>query len=103
MEGGKQTKEGVIYSFQVADESGSIIANFWNEVGACITPGDILLVGGGFVTMFRNQMRFACRQGVVMRTGRIALRISLTPDMSLPVWLPNPANEAELVRWSVID
>lgn len=49
MEDPKSTKEGgFIYSFRVADESGMVIANFWNEVGGAIKAGDILLMTGGY-------------------------------------------------------
>lgn len=44
----KPTKDGgYVYSFQVADDSGMVIANFWNEIGAAIRIGDILLMVGG--------------------------------------------------------
>lgn len=48
VEDAKWTKDGgYIYSFRVADESGAVIANFWNEVGAAMKPGDIILMMGG--------------------------------------------------------
>lgn len=36
-----------MHSFKVADESGSVIGNFWNEIGEAVRPGDVLLISGG--------------------------------------------------------
>ena len=45
----KVVKEGgAVFTFLVADDSGSMIANFWNEVGESIRPGDIILLTSGY-------------------------------------------------------
>ena len=44
----KMVKEGgAVFTFLVADASGSVIANFWNEVGDSVKPGDIILLTSG--------------------------------------------------------
>jgi ssDNA-binding replication factor A large subunit len=49
VEDGKAAKDGgYVYTFQVADESGSVLATFWNEVGASVKAGDIILMAGGY-------------------------------------------------------
>lgn len=48
VEDGKPAKEGgLVYTFRVADESGSVIATLWNNVGAAVAVGDIILMAGG--------------------------------------------------------
>ena len=89
---------GIVHSFQVADGSASVIANFWNDIGAAIQVGDILLVAGGMVTMFRNCIRVACKLGTVIRMGRLRMTYNDSVDVSKPMWLPNPDNPQELVK-----
>lgn len=33
----------------VADESGSVMATLWNDVGAAVALGDIILMAGGYL------------------------------------------------------
>lgn len=115
VEGAKSTKEGgSIYSYQVADESGTAIANFWNEIGASIRVGDILLMAGGygreastvccvyphyrFVTMYKSTIRIACKLGTLVKLDHFKMVFNDQVDASKPLWLPNPENEHELVR-----
>ncbi len=122
VESAKSISEGgFIYSFRVADDSGSIIANFWNAIGDCIRVGDIILVTGGygppvraalpsfrangrplrrmlsFVTMFKSSMRLACKVGTVVRLGTFAESYSDAVDHSASRWLPNPEKANEMV------
>lgn len=49
VESGKVAKEGgMVYTFQVADETASVIATLWNEVGQTTQVGDIILMVGGY-------------------------------------------------------
>lgn len=49
MEEGKAAKEGgFVYTFQVADETGTVITTLWNEVGQSTKVGDIILMVGGY-------------------------------------------------------
>lgn len=99
MEDPKTTKDGgIIHSFQVGDESGVVIANFWNEIGSCVQRGDILLMIGGFVTMFKNTIRIACKLGALVRLGKFRMSFNDKVDVSKPLWLPNPENERQLVK-----
>lgn len=48
----KIVKEGgAVFTYLVADDSASVVANFWNEVGESIKPGDIMLLTSGYVFM----------------------------------------------------
>lgn len=49
VEDGKVAKEGgMVYTFQVADETASVMATLWNEVGQSTQVGDIILMVGGY-------------------------------------------------------
>lgn len=67
----KCTKEGgTVYTLLVADESGSILATFWDEIGAAMKPGDVILMRSGLVTLFKGNLRLACKQGQLHRIDR---------------------------------
>lgn len=87
-----------IYSFLVADQSAAVILNLWDAVGAGIREADILLVLGGFVTMYRGYMRFACRVGRVCRIGSFTMTFSEAVNVSMWEWRPDPQNPGQLVR-----
>lgn len=67
----KLTKEGgTVYTILVADESGSMLGTFWDDQGAAMRPGDIILMRSGLVTLFKGHLRLACKQGSLHRIGR---------------------------------
>jgi hypothetical protein len=51
-----------------------------------------------FVTMFKNQIRIACKMGTMARLGRFGMAFDDMVDVSKPLWLPNPTNPQELVK-----
>ncbi len=66
----KQTKDGTMYTFLIADESASILAIFRDEYGAAMVPGDIIHMCSGFVTLFKGHLRIACKLGTLKKIGR---------------------------------
>lgn len=67
----KQPKEGgTVYTILVADESGSMLATLWDEQGAAMKPGDVILMRSGLVTLFKGHLRLACKQGSLHRIDR---------------------------------
>lgn len=98
-DGGKVSKDGsMVWEARGADDSGSIIMTLFNRTGELVKPGDIIMMTGGFVTMFRGTMRLACKLGTVVRLGRVTMSFQEQPDVSAWEWMPNPANEQELIR-----
>lgn len=94
----KPSKEGnILCTFKVADESGSAILTLWDEVGQCIDNGDILLIVGGFVTIFQNEIRLACKLGTVLRQGRFTMVFNEVPNHSLFCWIPDEKDPSNLV------
>jgi hypothetical protein len=51
-----------------------------------------------FVTMFKNQIRIACKMGTMVRLGRFCMKFDDAMDVSKPLWLPNPNNPQELLK-----
>lgn len=93
------TKDGhIVCTIRVADESGSAILTLWDQIGLSVEIGDILLVMGGFVTMFQNEIRLACKLGTVVRQGRFCLQFSDLPDHSSFSWISDPSNPGNLIR-----
>ena len=67
----KSPKEGgTVYTILVADDSGSMLATFWDEQGAAMKPGDVILMRSGLVTLFKGHLRLACKQGSLNRIDR---------------------------------
>lgn len=67
----KSTKEGgTVYELLVADESGSMLATFWDDQGLAMKPGDVILMRAGLVTLFKGHLRLACKQGSLVKIDR---------------------------------
>jgi len=49
-------KESKLTQFLVADHSGSILCNFYDEWGDKVKEGDILFLKGAYVSVFKNDM-----------------------------------------------
>lgn len=93
------TKDGhLVTLIKVADESGSAILTLWDDIGTSVTSGDILLIAGGFVTMFQNEIRLACKLGTVLRQGRFSMQFSELPDHSSFSWISDPDNPHSLIK-----
>lgn len=95
----KPIKDGhIVCTVKVADETGSVILTLWDQIGMCISNGDIILITGGFVTIFQNEIRLACKLGTVVRLGRFNFSFNDTPDHSSFSWISDPANPNNLIK-----
>lgn len=93
------TKDGhLVTVVKVADESGSVILTLWDDIGTSVSPGDILLIAGGFVTIFQNEIRLACKLGTVLKQGRFCMQCSELPDHSSFSWISDPDNPSNLIK-----
>ena len=118
----RSTKEGgTVYTILVADESGAMLATFWDEQGAAMRPGDVILMRAGLVTLFKGHLRLACKQGTLHRIDRYLIYTHIlskhpysysfhsillcrfkmafkeTPNVSDLFWTPSHSNPNELV------
>lgn len=94
----KFTKDGhSVHSFLVADPSASILLNLWDEIGASVLNGDILQILGGFVTLYKGFIRFACRVGKIIYKGKFLMMFHLEPNMSMVTWTPDPKKDAAFI------
>lgn len=100
---GKVTKDGMVFAFTVADESGAVIMTLWDRFAKALDVGDIVLVTGGFITMFQKTIRLACKLGQVIRLGRFCMLFSEAPNVSLWEWTADPTNQDQLVRQRCFD
>ena len=75
-----------VHVLRVADETGSILFALYDQPGSDAKPGDILRITSGFVILFKKHMRLACRNGSVVRTGRVCMSFKKEPDMSAGVF-----------------
>ena len=67
----KPAKEGgTVYTIPIADESGSMLGTFWDDYGASMRPGDVILMRSGLVTLYKGNLRLACKQGTLHRIDR---------------------------------
>lgn len=67
----KPTKEGgLVYTIPVADETGSMLGTFWDEQGRQMRPGDVILMRGGMLTLYKGHLRLACKLGQLYRLDR---------------------------------
>lgn len=95
----KPSKDGhLVYTFRVADDSGSAILSLFDDAGKSVENGDILLIVGGFVTVFQNEIRLSCKLGTVLRQGRFTMTFSDQPDHSSFCWMPSPDDPTKLIK-----
>lgn len=78
-----------ITQFQVSDQSGSILCNFFDETGSGLSEGDILFLKTAYASIFKNQMILYTSKpgyGQVIKLGEFFMTFSDTPNMSLIPW-----------------
>ncbi len=78
-----------ITQYLVADQSGSILCNFFEDVGDVINEGDILFLKTAYATKFKNTLiLYTSKPGMgrVFKLGEFFMTFSETPNMSLKVF-----------------
>ncbi|ORY05334.1 nucleic acid-binding protein [Basidiobolus meristosporus CBS 931.73] len=77
----------VIYSFLVADRTGSIVLSIWGDMGRMIKSGDILRLQGGEAKVYKGSLQLALTKfGKLKRIGEDVMLFSEQPNMSLYDW-----------------
>ncbi|CAF1276638.1 unnamed protein product [Rotaria magnacalcarata] len=81
----QKTREGhEIHSFKVADRTGSVTLNVWNNTGKLISPGDILRLQNCITQVFKNELCVKPgRNGIVTKVGEFMMDFKEEPDMSI--------------------
>ena len=76
-----------ITTYQVADESGSIHCNFFDNVSDFIKEGDILFITGAYSSLFEDHIVLyqpKIGHGHVTKIGEFFFTFSLKPNISEP-------------------
>jgi len=82
----QKTRDGhEVYSLKIADRTGSIQLNVWNNVGKLIGVSDILRLQNCITQVFKNSLCVKLgRSGGIARVGEFLMEFSEEPDMSIP-------------------
>ena len=78
------TREGNrLFSFFIADASGSIELLLLNESGRYVKPGDILRLSGAYVAFFHDSLKlYLAKFGRIRRIGEFNMLYSESPNIS---------------------
>jgi hypothetical protein len=85
----KLKNESKLAQFLVADNSGSILCNFFDDVGDSITEGDVIYLKSCYASIFKNKMILYCGRpgyGQVVKLGYFFMTFSDLPNMSEINW-----------------
>ncbi len=86
---GKLKNESKLTQFLVADNSGSILCNFFDDVGDLLDEGDIIYLKCCYASMFKEKMILYCGRpgyGQVVKLGSFFMTHSDFPNMSEIAW-----------------
>ncbi|OZJ06120.1 hypothetical protein BZG36_01057 [Bifiguratus adelaidae] len=83
--------EDVIWTFLVADASGSVVLTLWGKTYADLKAGDILRIQNGEVRLRLGRIQLAVpKHGTAKRIGEDLLYFSDKPNVSEYEWEPDP-------------
>ncbi|KAJ1983882.1 hypothetical protein H4R33_004586 [Dimargaris cristalligena] len=80
-----------IYTFLVADTTGSILMSLWGEMGEHFRVGDIVHITGGEARLFKGSLQLTVlKYGSVKRVGEHTKQYVERPNMSTFQWTSDP-------------
>ena len=85
-----------ITQYQVGDDTGSILCNFYDDVGDKITEGDILILKGSYATIFKNHLVLYTAKpgfGSITKINEFFMTFSEYPNLSGQVYDELPSEE----------
>ena len=85
-----------ITQYQVGDDTGSILCNFYDDVGDKISEGDILILKGSYATIFKNHLVLYTAKpgfGSITKINEFFMTFSEYPNLSAQVYDELPAEE----------
>jgi hypothetical protein len=84
-----------VHEIKIADESGCAMLILYDKMGECARMGDVLQINGGYVTMYKQRMRLACRVGNIKRIGFLTLPFTWSPNYSKIAWNTDPNDSSK--------
>lgn len=91
--------EQKIFSFLVADQTGSIICNFYDEVGCMISIGDIIYIQSAYASLFKNSLILYTpkfENGIIVKIDEFYMAFIENPNMSNLLWKKIDDNTFEI-------
>ncbi len=91
--------EQKIFSFLVADQTGSIICNFYDEVGCMISIGDIIYIQSSYASLFKNSLILYTpkfENGIIVKIDEFYMAFIENPNMSNLLWKKIDDNTFEI-------
>ena len=92
----KLTNDKQITQYQVGDDTGSILCNFYDDVGDKINEGDILILKGSYATVFKNHLVLYTAKpgfGSITKINEFFMTFSEYPNLSAQVYDELPQEE----------
>ena len=78
-----KTTKGIITQCLVADETGSIFMNFYNETGKVISEGDILYMSGVYSSKYKEMiLLYEGDYSLIKRVGRYFMKFDTSKNLS---------------------
>ena len=95
----KKSRDGHrIYTFTVADSSGSIRCSLWDDSGKYLKPGDVVRLTEAYSSLFKDCLTLLCHEsGKVEKIDELCLVYSQVPNMSEIKWIKDKNNPSQLV------
>ncbi len=87
-----------VTQFLVADSTGSILCNYFGELGLKFKPGDIIYMEGAYVSLYRgNMILYTGKKASIYRVGKFFMPFKDQPRMSDKKYeLKDPENIVEI-------
>ncbi|KAJ1959059.1 hypothetical protein IWQ62_004765 [Dispira parvispora] len=86
------TRDGQkIYTFLVADHTGSIVMSLWGDIGKYFKVGDIVYITGGEAKLFKGSLQLTTlKYGKAQRVGEHTKPFVERPNVSRYQWVNDP-------------
>eukprot|EP00656_Telonema_subtile_P015354 TRINITY_DN18020_c0_g1_i4.p2 TRINITY_DN18020_c0_g1~~TRINITY_DN18020_c0_g1_i4.p2 ORF type:complete len:141 (-),score=21.67 TRINITY_DN18020_c0_g1_i4:192-614(-) len=104
LEIGQQTQVGDkrVRDVYVADESASVNASIWGEVGSKLCPADIIRISGGVARIHKDALTLSVPdEAAVAHVGEFTKLCTEVPNMSVLQWTVEPNSDGPVKRWMV--
>jgi len=94
--------EQKIRQFLVADSSGSIYCNFFDEVGENMNEGDVIFLKNAYASVFKNNLILYANKpgyGQVVKLGEYFMTFNEIPNLSLASWRKEVDDKTGLITY----
>lgn len=92
--------EVILYVYHVADRSGSIVLNIFQNSGEYLEPGDIIRITGAYCRIYdetESLQLYAGPKAGIKRVGEDVLEFRVMPNWSHFLWETDPNDPQALV------